>query len=96
MQKKCRVLVVDDHSSFRQALINFLSLHDDMQIVGEAADGREAVQMVEKCLPDVILMDIKPLRMNGIEASGVIKKSRNDAIIIIGLCVVQDRYTVQF
>ena len=93
MSQKCRVLLVDDHAPFREALRNLLSLHDDLQIVGEAADGREAVQMVETLQPDVILMDIRMPRMNGVEASSVIMKSRNDAIII-GLCVVPDRYTV--
>ena len=93
MAKRCRVLLVDDHASFREAMGDLLSLHDDIEIIGEAADGKEAVQMAEKCQPDVILMDIRMPRMNGVEASSVITKSRNDAIII-GLCVVPDRYTV--
>jgi len=93
MGKRCRVLLVDDHASFREALRSLLSLHNDMEIIGEAADGREAVQMADNCRPDVILMDIRMPTMNGVEASTVITKSRNDAIII-GLCVVPDRYTV--
>ena len=91
--RKCRIMIVDDHAAFREAVRNLLSLHDDVQVIGEAADGREAIQMVENCEPDVILMDIRMPRMNGVEASSVITKSRQDAIII-GLCIVQDRYTV--
>ena len=93
MGKKCRLLVVDDNASFRQAVVNLLSLHNHLQIVGEAADGKEAVQMVVDCRPDVILMDIRMPKMNGVEASSLITKSYTDAIII-GLCVVPDRYTV--
>jgi len=91
--QKCRILIVDDHAAFREALRNLLCLHDDLQVIGEAADGREAIHMVDKCQPDVILMDIRMPRMNGVEASSLITKSRNDALII-GLCVVTDRYTV--
>jgi DNA-binding NarL/FixJ family response regulator len=86
-------MIVDDHAPFREAVQNLLSLHDDLQVIGEAADGREAIQMVESCQPDVILMDIRMPRMNGVEASSFITKSRHDAIII-GLCMVPDRYTV--
>jgi DNA-binding NarL/FixJ family response regulator len=85
--------MVDDHAAFREEVRNLLALHDDVQVIGEAADGREAIQMVENCQPDVILMDIRMPRMNGIEASGLITKSRQDAIII-GLCIVPDRYTM--
>jgi DNA-binding NarL/FixJ family response regulator len=84
---------VDDHAAFREEVRNLLALHDDVQVIGEAADGREAIQMVENCQPDVILMDIRMPRMNGIEASGLITKSRQDGIII-GLCIVPDRYTM--
>jgi DNA-binding NarL/FixJ family response regulator len=90
---KCRIVIVDDHAPFREAVRILLSLHDDLQVIGEAADGREAIEMVENCRPDVILMDIRMPRMNGVEASSLITKSRSDAIII-GLCVVPDRYTV--
>jgi DNA-binding NarL/FixJ family response regulator len=93
MAKRCRVLLVDDHAPFREALRNLLSLHDDMQIIGEAVDGREAVEIAESYQPDVILMDIRMPRMNGVEATSLITKTRNDAVII-GLCIVPDRYTV--
>ena len=87
------MVIVDDHAPFREAVRKLPSLHDDLQIIGEAADGREAIQMVERCQPDVILMEIRMPRKDGIDCSRLITKSRND-VIIIGLCVGPDRYTV--
>src|SRR5688572_1393249 len=62
-------------------------------IVGEAANGQEAINVVEACQADVVLMDINMPRMNGIEASNLIKKSW-DTTVIIGLCAVRDSYTI--
>src|SRR5688572_16590485 len=90
---KCRIMLVDDHASIREALRALLSLYDDVQVIGEAADGREAVDMAEACQPDVILMDINMPRMNGIEATNLIRKSCEHTVII-GLCVVRDSYAM--
>jgi DNA-binding NarL/FixJ family response regulator len=87
-------MLVDDHAPIREALRSFLSSYEEVQIIGEAADGRQAVDMAEACQPDVILMDINMPRMNGIEAANLIKKSC-DATVIIGLCAVQDGYTME-
>jgi DNA-binding NarL/FixJ family response regulator len=86
-------MLVDDHAPIRAALRSFLSSYDDIDIVGEAADGQEAIDMLEACQPDVVLMDISMPRMNGIAAANLIKRSR-DNTVIIGLCVVQDSYTL--
>jgi DNA-binding NarL/FixJ family response regulator len=67
--RKCRILLVDDHAPIRGALRGFLSAFDDLDIIGEAGDGQEAIEMVEACQPDVILMDLNMPRMNGIEAT---------------------------
>jgi DNA-binding NarL/FixJ family response regulator len=91
---KCRVLLVDDHVPIRIALRNVLAEYTDVQIVGEACDGAQAVEQVAACQPDVILMDIRMPRMNGIEAARVIKKSWQE-VAIIGLCTVQDLYTTE-
>ena len=62
------VLIVDDHAVVRQGLRTFLELEDDVEIVGEASDGEEAVGSVERLLPDIVLMDLVMPRMDGIEA----------------------------
>lgn len=69
-----RVLVVDDHVLFRQAIVALLSGVTDMEVVGEAQDGEEAVAIARKLHPDVVLMDIRMRNCNGIEATRRIKQ----------------------
>jgi two-component system, NarL family, response regulator LiaR len=63
-----RVAIADDHAVVRQGLRTFLELQDDMEVVGEAADGEEAVALVEATAPDVVLLDLVMPRVDGIEA----------------------------
>ncbi len=65
---KISVLIVDDHPVVRQGLHSFLQLQDDLEIVGEAADGLEAVEKVDELLPDVVLMDLVMPKVDGIAA----------------------------
>jgi DNA-binding NarL/FixJ family response regulator len=71
-----------------------LSSYGNVEVIGEARDGEEAIIRVASCQPEIILMDINMPRMNGIQATTVIKKSRKETAII-GLCVVQDTYTIE-
>ena len=67
--EKITVLIVDDHPVVRQGLRTFLELQEDLEILGEAGDGEEAVAQVEKLLPDVVLMDLMMPEVDGIEAT---------------------------
>jgi len=72
--KKITVLLAEDHIIVREGFRKMLELENDIQIVGEAADGREAVVLVKKLRPDVVLMDIAMPRLNGLEATRQIRK----------------------
>jgi DNA-binding NarL/FixJ family response regulator len=91
---KCRVLLVDDHPPVRGTLRHLLKPYDDLQIIGEAGDGKEALEMMASCQPDVILMDLNMPRMNGIEATTLIRKTWKNTVII-GLCAIRDMKTVE-
>ncbi|NMC54723.1 MAG: response regulator transcription factor [Chloroflexi bacterium] len=69
-----KVLIVDDHAVVRKGLRSFLQAYDDLQLVGEASDGDEAVQFCEKLQPDVILMDLMMPRMDGETATTIIRQ----------------------
>lgn len=69
MPEAIRVLLADDYAMFRDVLNSTLELEDDIEVVGEAADGVEAVEKCLKLTPDVILLDIEMPRMNGVEAT---------------------------
>ncbi len=71
--ERIRVLIVDDHTLFRRGVSTLLSGREDMEVVGEASDGREAVERARDLMPDVILMDIKMPEMDGLAATKQIK-----------------------
>ena len=69
-----RVLIVDDHALFRRGLQMVLRQEPDIEVVGEAADGHEAVAKAQESMPDVILMDVRMPKRSGIEATQKIKE----------------------
>jgi len=71
--ERLRVLVCDDHALFRRGLQMVLEQEADLELVGEASDGVEAVQKAQELMPDVILMDVRMPKRSGIEAAGDIK-----------------------
>ncbi len=72
--KKIRLMIVDDHDMVRRGLASFLSTSIDIELVGEAADGEEAVRVCEQVTPDIVLMDLMMPKLDGIQATRMIKK----------------------
>ena len=79
-----RVLLVDDHAMVRRGLRGFLELLDDIEIVGEGSNGREALELARELQPDVILMDLVMPEVDGIGAIGAIKREM-EAVEIVAL-----------
>jgi DNA-binding NarL/FixJ family response regulator len=77
-----RILLVDDDQTTRQLLQDILEKHPDVTIVGQAADGKEAVAMAMECKPDVVVMDIGLPYLDGIEATHCIKKACPQTVVI--------------
>ena len=84
-----RILLTDDHAAMRDGLARLLDQEIDFEVVGQASDGQEAVELAGNLIPDVILMDISMPRMNGIDATRVIH-ARHPDIRIIGLSLYQE------
>src|SRR6266581_9227385 len=78
-----RTLIVDDHALFRRGLEIVLVTEPDIEVVGEAGDGAEAVRKAVESLPDVVLMDVRMPRSSGIEACRQIKEIAPSAKIVI-------------
>src|SRR5687767_46926 len=82
--KRTRILVADDHTIVRQGLRAILEGEPDFEVVGEAADGREAVKKAVTLAPDVVIMDVSMPKMNGLEATARIVKA-NPTIQVVAL-----------
>jgi DNA-binding NarL/FixJ family response regulator len=78
-----RALIVDDHALFRRGLEMVLAAEDDIELVGEASDGAEAVQKAGESLPDVVLMDIRMPKSSGIEACRAMKEVAPSSKIVM-------------
>jgi len=83
VKNRIKVLIADDHPLVRYGIKTFLETYDDIYIVGEAENGREAIEICEKHLPDVVLMDVRMPELNGIEATNHILKKRPNIKVII-------------
>jgi DNA-binding NarL/FixJ family response regulator len=81
--KKIKILSVDDHPLLREGLASVIQGEPDMEIVGEATNGEEAMQCFRQCRPDVTLMDIQMPGMNGVEAMSAIRSEYPDARFIV-------------
>lgn len=80
---RIRVMICDDHALFRRGLIMVLEAEDDIEVVGEAEDGRDAVERVADIVPDVVLMDVRMPEVDGIEATRLISDQAPSAKILM-------------
>jgi DNA-binding NarL/FixJ family response regulator len=93
--KKIRVLLVDDHTVLRQGLRSLLLDKPDIEVIGEAENGRQAVQLAAKLLPDVVVMDIAMPQLNGLEATRQITKELPTVKVLILSTYGEDEYVHQ-
>jgi DNA-binding NarL/FixJ family response regulator len=80
---KIRVLIADDHAILRQGLRALLSLADDIEVVGEAADGEQALEQVRALRPDLVLMDVAMPGLGGLEATLAIRREHPDVKVLV-------------
>jgi len=83
VNEKIKVMLCDDHAILRSGLTRLLGEQEDIEVVGEAENGREAVQKVQELYPDIVLMDIGMPVMNGMEATKQIKKRNPDIKVLV-------------
>jgi len=93
--KMIKVLIVDDQALIREGLNMMLSLYEELKVVGEATNGKEAVDLVEEKEIDVVLMDIRMPIMDGVEATRVIKERHPYIKILILTTFNEDEYIFQ-
>ena len=94
MADAIRVLLVDDHQVVRRGLRTFLEVQDDIEVVGEAADGAEGIARAEELRPDVVLMDIKMPGMDGVDALRRLRELDNPARVLIVTSFTEQRTVV--
>lgn len=92
--KKIKIVLVDDHKLLREGLRNIIEQKANMLIIGEASDGREAIKICSKLLPDILVIDVAMPGLNGIEAAKQIHKNHPE-IKIIGLSMHSGKQFIQ-
>jgi NarL family two-component system response regulator LiaR len=89
-----RVMLVDDHTMVRRGLATFLQVFDDLELVGEAGNGEQAIELCARLLPDVILMDMVMPDMDGVATTGLIRQ-RFPTVQVIALTSFKEEALVQ-
>lgn len=89
-----RVLLVDDHTVVRRGLRLAFDLETDLEVVGEAANGQEAVAKVAELMPDVVVMDLLMPVMNGVDATRIIRREHPEVEVVALTSVLEDRLVI--
>ncbi|MDI6817429.1 MAG: response regulator transcription factor, partial [Actinomycetota bacterium] len=89
---KIRVLLAEDHALVRESIRRFLEKESDIEVVGEAGDGEEMIELAQKLKPDVIVADVSMPKVNGIEATKAIKALNLSIPILILTAYDYDQY----
>src|SRR5947209_12643560 len=89
-----RIVIADDHSVVRQGLRMFLGLDPELEVVGEATDGADALRLARELRPDVVVMDLLMPGMNGIEATAAIRRELPDTEVLALTSVLEDASVV--
>ncbi|MGE5495237.1 MAG: response regulator [Burkholderiales bacterium] len=90
-----RVLIADDQKILREGLRALLGMKEDISVVGEAGDGREACELARQTKPDVVLMDIRMPQMDGVEAAKIIKSELPKTAVIMLTTFDDDEYVIK-
>lgn len=88
-------MVADDHNLVRQGIVALLNVESDMQVIGEASDGIEAVRLAKKFNPDIVIMDLSMPNLNGLEATHQIKRDASDVKVLILTQHENEEYVMQ-
>lgn len=83
MSEPIRILLADDHPVVRDGLVAILSTQPDFEVVGEAGNGRSAVQLVQELKPDLILLDLEMPEMDGVETLQILRANNSDVRVIV-------------
>ena len=90
-----RLLIADDHPLARQGIRGMVSDEPDLEVVGEAKDGAEALELCRKLRPDLVLMDLHMPKMDGLEATRAIKRERLDVVVLIVTALESPDYLLE-
>ncbi len=92
MSDRIRLMIADDHPVVRHGLRRFLETCPDVEVVAEVEDGQQAVEQAQECLPDVVLMDLRMPRMDGVEAIDQITRTSPSTHIVVLTSYPEDEY----